>query len=653
MSEKERKILEEQLFNMNSEERERLFQSLKNKLNGLPSEDQAWMRNYQKDATKIANNKPSGMAISEFILDKMSKDYDVPAIKYFNSTIERPDFIELVEKWAKAFREIGVEADEVVPIYGTYFYDVPAMMIALNVIGATPYPLKLHESKEDFLKETSKSKVVIVYDGMWNNVKDIFSDDRFKYVISVGAGDGVMPPLGKIIDFKSYLDLSKSKSLMPKTNKYLHAKDMMRMAEGYTGVFKEPYKKGRTAIITSSSGSTINGLVKGIKTSNEACLAQYAKCEAAQIPYFKGYKILTNLPPTASTSMWCLNWYPLIKGCTLILEPRLSEEKYYDQILQYKPQVALMTGSFWKVFFRRLKKEIRNGNTPDLSFLKMPIIGGEGVTPRELNTMNELLKLCNCSCSMFVGYGMSEFYSVFSVQTEISKQKENKSKPVTSVGLPLPNVKASIRDKDGNELGYNERGELNIEDEDVVMQGYYLKPELTEKTLADGRLHTGDIAEIDEEGNLYIYGRYNDTTILPNGKEMYLFDIANKIREDINVDDVMVQSVPLMDGSNALMAHIIFEETFIGDKNKELELIDEYLNDAFNGEVIIDGYKEHAEAFKIDEHTAKADRNGMYYDTIDYTKIIDGKEHRIDLLNTEYGLVKHKELRTTTNIRKK
>lgn len=652
MENKELKLLEDKLVNMSPDERKQFMQSLSNRLNGLPSVDKAWMRNYPVGTSEKANDKILGRSISDVILEKMMKDADVPAIQYFNATISRPEFVELTEMWAKAFREIGVEPDEVVPIYGTWFYDVPPMIMALNQIGATTYPLKLHESKKDFEQETSKSKVAIVYDGMWPMVSDVFSDDRFKYVISVGAGDGLRPPLKSIIDFKSYLDASKTKSLMPRTKKYLHSKDMMRMVEGFTGEYKEPYKKGRTAFITSSSGSTINGLVKGIKTSNEACLAQLAKCEAAEIPYYKGDLVLTNLPPTASTAMWCLSLYPAWRGCTLRIEPRLSEDKYYEQILKYKPQIALMTGSFWKKFFRELRDEIRKGNIPDLSFLRMPIIGGEGVTPRELNTMNELLKLCGCSSSMFVGYGMSEFFSVFSVQTETSKQKEDKSKPVTSVGLPLPNVTAGIFDKNGNELGYGERGELYMKDEDVVMQGYYLKPELTAKALQDGWLHTGDIAEIDKEGNLYIYGRYNDLTKLPNGKEMYLFDIANKIRENINIDDVMVFSIPLVDGTSSLLAHVIFEENFKGDKNRELEKIDNYLQQSFGGDVVIDGYKEHERAFTIDPHTAKADRNTMYNDRNNYTKVIDGTIYDVNLVEGNEGIYKTVVEKNTTKVRK-
>ena len=641
MTKEEQDYLEKKLLEMNPEERKRYMDSIRYRAQGLTgyaSIDEPWMKNYQPGAREIANNIEKGKSISDVILEKLDEHKEIDALKYFNATLSRPDFKLLIEKWAKAFREIGVEADEVVPIYGTFFPDVCAMILALNQIGAISYSLKLTGTREDFERETADSKVAIVYDGMWNNVKDIFSDDRFKYVISVSAADGILPPLEQVVRFKSHLDAVKKNSKMPSSKKFLHSKDMMEMADAYRGDYKEPFKENRTAFINTSSGSTINGEVKGIMSSNEAALAQLAKTEAAQIQYYKGDSVLTSLPPTVATSMFCLFLYPLYKGLTIIDEPRINENKFYSQVLQYKPQVAFATGSFWKKFYRQLKEESRKKGLPDLSFLKMPIVGGEPVTPRELDSINEALKLCGASETLYDGYGMSEMFSVFSTEKKEAKPKEDRMKPVICAGLPFPNIKAGIFDEDGNELMYNQRGELYMTDENIVMQGYYKKPELTEEILSNKWLHTGDIAEIDEEGHVYIYGRKKDVTRLPNGKDVYLFDIGNVIKENHNVEDVIIFSHKLIDGNNALFAHILFEPNFKGDKKQELEKIDKEIRERFNGEVVIEGYKEHEGAFTISPTTTKIDRNSMYNDLEDYQKIIDGEEYVVGLVKYPEGM---------------
>ena len=648
MTKEELKELERRFESLSPEERQKFMDSYRYQsmgLTGYASIDEPWMRNYQPGAGEIANAIDKSKSLSDVLLDRLDEHSEIDALKYFNATISRPDFKILVEKWAKAFRELGVEADEVVPIYGTFFPDICAMILGLNQIGAVAYPLKLTESKEDFERETSDSKVAVVYDGMWKNVEDVFSDDRFKYVISVSAADGVLPPLKQVVQFKSYLDAVKSKSKMPSSKKFLHSKDLMEMADAYRGEYKEPFKKNRVAFINTSSGSTINGHVKGIKSTNEAAVSQLAKCVAAEVPFNKGETALMNLPPMASTAMFCLYFLPLYNGMTIINEPRLNFDKFYSQILKYKPQIALVSGSLWKKFFRDLQADARKHGVPDLSFFRMPIVGGEGVTARELESMNETLKFCGSPVSMFSGYGMSEIFSVFSVEKDDVKYKEDKSKSVISVGLPLPNSKAGVFDENGNELMYNQRGELYLYDDDTVMDGYFKKPELTAEVLQGKWVHSGDIAEIDEEGNIYIYGRKADNVTLPSGNNVYLFDIANKVKEDQHVEDIMIFAIPMADGTNSLLAHILFEPNFYGDKNKELELIDKYLDVAFGGEVVIDGYREHEGSFTISPTTTKSDRNAMYADRNGYVKIIDGEEYVVDLVDTPEGTVK--------NVRKK
>lgn len=656
MTKEEQEYLDKKLLAMDPKERQRYMDSIRYRAQGLtgyPSIDEPWMKNYQPGAREIANNVDKNKSLSDVLIEKFDEQSEIPALKYFNATLSRDDFKLLIEKWAKAFREIGVEADEIVPIYGTFFPDICAMILALNQIGAIAYPLKLNESKEDFERETSESKIAIVYDGMWNNVKDIFSDDRFKYVISVSAADGILPPLEQVVRVKSHLDAVKNNSKMPSSKKFLHSKDMMEMADSYKGDYKEPFKKDRLAFINTSSGSTINGRVKGIMVTNEAAVAQLGKCVAAEIPFNYGEKALMNLPPMASTAMFCLFFLPLYKGMTVINEPRLDANKFYSQILKIKPQVALVSGSLWKKFFRDLQKDSKERGTPNLDFFRMPIVGGEGVTACELESMNEALKFCGSPVTMFSGYGMSEIFSVFSVEKNDVKHKEDKSKPVISVGMPLPNARAGIFDENGNELMYNQRGELYMYDEDTVMKGYFKKPELTESVLQGEWLHSGDIAEMDEEGNIYIYGRKTDAVTLPNGKEMYLFDIANKIKEDQNVQDVMIFTHPLENGTNSLFAHILFKANFYGDRDKELELIDKYLDVSFDGQVTIDGYKEHEGAFVISPITTKTDRNAMYNDLEDYKKIINGEVFSVDLLETPNGLVKNINKKEKSKVFKK
>jgi long-chain acyl-CoA synthetase len=75
-----------------------------------------------------------------------------------------------------------------------------------------------------------------------------------------------------------------------------------------------------------------------------------------------------------------------------------------------------------------------------------------------------------------------------------------------TVGPPLLNTEVRIAE-DGEILV---RGEL-------VMKGYWRNPAMTERTVVDGWLHTGDVGHIDERGRIVITDRKKDLIILDKG----------------------------------------------------------------------------------------------------------------------------------------
>lgn len=90
---------------------------------------------------------------------------------------------------------------------------------------------------------------------------------------------------------------------------------------------------------------------------------------------------------------------------------------------------------------------------------------------------------------------------------------------VGSVGPPLPGVEACIIDPQPQEEG-PPVGEISIRG-DIVMKGYWNRPDATAATLKDGWLYTGDLGYFDARGNLFITGRAKEIIVLSNGKNIY------------------------------------------------------------------------------------------------------------------------------------
>jgi long-chain acyl-CoA synthetase len=104
-------------------------------------------------------------------------------------------------------------------------------------------------------------------------------------------------------------------------------------------------------------------------------------------------------------------------------------------------------------------------------------------------------------------YGMSEAGSRISIAAPVWC-----GFPHDSVGKPMPSVCVRIVNDEGKEVAAGARGQILVKSPGV-MKGYYKQPELTARTLRDGWLATGDLGQVDKEGNLYILGRTKDIII--------------------------------------------------------------------------------------------------------------------------------------------
>ena len=112
-----------------------------------------------------------------------------------------------------------------------------------------------------------------------------------------------------------------------------------------------------------------------------------------------------------------------------------------------------------------------------------------------------------------------------------------------SIGLPIPSTDACIKDEDGNMLPPGEVGELCLKGPQV-MKGYWQRPEDTAKAIdADGWLHTGDMAKMDEQGFFYIVDRKKDM-ILVSGFNVYPNEVEDVIAMLPGVLEVAAVGVP-------------------------------------------------------------------------------------------------------------
>lgn len=149
--------------------------------------------------------------------------------------------------------------------------------------------------------------------------------------------------------------------------------------------------------------------------------------------------------------------------------------------------------------------------------LKNIVVSGECMTKTVATTMRKAFLNAN----IYNVYGLTE------ASPRVSYLPPNKFDDYPlSVGIPLNSITAKIHE-----------GELLISG-NSIMKGYYADASKTSEIVKGGWLHTGDVAEIDKEGLIYIKCR-KDNMIIRGGMNIYPQEIENALKNDMNIEDVL------------------------------------------------------------------------------------------------------------------
>ena len=104
-----------------------------------------------------------------------------------------------------------------------------------------------------------------------------------------------------------------------------------------------------------------------------------------------------------------------------------------------------------------------------------------------------------------------------------------------TVGPPLPSIEVRVV-----EPGPDGVSELCVRGP-TVMRGYYEDPEATVRAIdPDGWFHTGDLAALDPDGEIYLKGRAKNVIVLENGKKVYPEEVEWEIARIPFVEEVLV-----------------------------------------------------------------------------------------------------------------
>jgi fatty-acyl-CoA synthase len=178
----------------------------------------------------------------------------------------------------------------------------------------------------------------------------------------------------------------------------------------------------------------------------------------------------------------------------------------------------------------------------DLSSLEWISIGGAASSPTLIREAEEKL-----GCACFAGYGLTETAPVLTTakpKPGVQLEGERRHLAQAMTGYAIPGVELRVVDHAGSDVPRDGKtmGEI-ITRSDGVMEGYWQQPAATAEVMRGGWFHTGDMATINQDGDILIADRKKDI-IISGGENISSLEVEKALLAHPAVYEAAVIPIP-------------------------------------------------------------------------------------------------------------
>jgi acyl-CoA synthetase (AMP-forming)/AMP-acid ligase II len=253
-----------------------------------------------------------------------------------------------------------------------------------------------------------------------------------------------------------------------------------------------------------TSGTT--GHPKAVALTHASCVA--CGHEASNVWGLDADSVYQNSSPFFTSTGCHTNLLAcLAAGCTFVVDPEVDAQAILDRAVRNGTTSMFVLTAILAILFRRLDE----GRLSSMSVptLKRLFYGGQTM-PRSFHERLERQFAHDSGVELGVVYGLTEggTSGVMLDPHDHAEAVRRHGAYGLSIGRSDWNewVEHRIVDEYGSDTAPGEVGELWLR-APSVMSRYVANPEATEKALAGGWLHTGDMATVDEAGFIYYVDR--------------------------------------------------------------------------------------------------------------------------------------------------
>ena len=249
-----------------------------------------------------------------------------------------------------------------------------------------------------------------------------------------------------------------------------------------------------------------------------------------------------------ATNMMTTLW----TGRRLVLMPQFEPRGWLDLVERERISHAFLVPTMLKQLLDQPDLERR-----DLSSLEILSYGGAAmpfpVIRRAIERFPQTVGFVNA-------FGQTETTSTLTLLGPedhrlegTAEEIERRTRRLTSIGRPLPDVEVRIADDDGHARGAGEVGEIWVRTP-RVMKGYAGAG--GSPLVADGWLPTRDMGWVDEDGYLYVAGRKDDM-IIRGGENIAPAEVEAVLQSHPAVEEAAVVGVPDVEWGQRVAAFVV------------------------------------------------------------------------------------------------
>lgn len=507
------------------------------KKKAAPKIEQPWLAHYPPGTPETIDESAVGTLVE--IFDRATKKFaQSPALESFGKTMSYAELDEASKSIAAWLQQQGLAKGDRVAImmpnvmaYAPILFGI--LRAGLTVVNVNPLYTRRELSHQ---LNDSGARFIFVLENFAATVEKSLPDVKLDRIVLVKPGD-FLGLKGTIINLVSrYV-----KQAVP-----AHALQTIRFTEIISspgaGAFKTvEIDREDIAFLQYTGGTT--GLAKGATLKHFNVAANVAQLDA-----WMGRTIAANKENVMITALPLYHIFALTACCLFIhfgtKQLLIANPRDIDGFVKTLKSTPFTCTVLVNTLYNALANHSQIKDV-DFSRLNLSISGGMATQKAVARKWKELT-----DSAIIEGYGLSETSPVVCANPMDLEEFSG------TIGFPIPSTEVTIRDEDGKILGYDEEGELCVRGPQV-MAGYWNQPEETAKAMTDdGFFRTGDIAVLQQDGQVRIVDRIKDM-VLVSGFNVYPNEVEDVLAGHPKIIEAAVIGVPDEHSGEAVAAYIV------------------------------------------------------------------------------------------------